>query len=57
MVPQDNSVRFIDQFVESMDLRELGFDPLPAQGRPPYNPADLLKLYIYGYMNRMRSSR
>ena len=56
MVPQDNSVRFIDQFVESMDLRELGFDPLPAQGRPPYNPADLLKLYIYGYMNRMYAS-
>src|SRR5690554_2743115 len=57
MVPQDNSVRFIDQFVESIDLQEMGFEPLPAQGRPPYNPADLLKLYIYGYMNRMRSSR
>lgn len=35
----------------------LGFESLPSQGRPPYNPADLLKLYIYGYMNRMRSSR
>src|SRR5690554_4072925 len=57
MVPQDNSVRFIDQFVESIDLQEMGFEPLPPQGRPPYNPADLLKLYIYGYMNRMRSSR
>src|SRR5690554_2450973 len=57
MVPQDNSVRFIDQFVESIDLQKMGFEPLPPQGRPPYNPADLLKLYIYGYMNRMRSSR
>ena len=57
MVPQDNSVRFIDQFVESIDLQKMGFEPLPSQGRPPYNPADLLKLYIYGYMNRMRSSR
>ena len=35
----------------------MGFEPLPAQGRPPYDPSDLLKLYIYGYMNRMRSSR
>src|SRR5690554_2827294 len=57
MVPQDNSVRFIDQFVESIDLQKMGFEPLPSQERPPYNPADLLKLYIYGYMNRMRSSR
>lgn len=57
MVPQDNSVRFIDQFVENINLQDLGFESLPSQGRPPYNPADLLKLYIYGYMNRMRSSR
>jgi transposase len=57
MVGTDNSVRDIDQFVDSLDLDELGFAALPSQGRPPYNPADLLKLYIYGYMNRMRSSR
>lgn len=57
MVPADNSVRFIDRFVVALDLEELGFAALPAQGRPPYDPADLLKLYIYGYMNRMRSSR
>lgn len=57
MIPQDNSVRFIDEFVESLNLHDMGFESLPAQGRPPYNPADLLKLYIYGYMNRMRSSR
>ncbi len=57
MVPADNSVRFIDQFVEQLDLQELGFNSLATQGRPPYHPGDLLKLYIYGYMNRMRSSR
>lgn len=57
MVPYDNTVRFIDQFVESLDLETMGFDSLATQGRPPYNPSDLLKLYIYGYMNRMRSSR
>ncbi|WP_240607754.1 IS1182 family transposase [Marixanthomonas spongiae] len=57
MVPDDNSVRFIDQFVETLDLENMGFTSLAAQGRPPYSPGDLLKLYIYGYMNRMRSSR
>lgn len=57
MVPLDNTVRFIDQFVEELDLEKMGFDSLSSQGRPPYHPADLLKLYIYGYMNRMRSSR
>ncbi|WP_310993089.1 IS1182 family transposase [Aequorivita marina] len=57
MVPDDNSVRFIDAFVESLDLAQMGFKSISAQGRPPYHPADLLKLFIYGYMNRMRSSR
>ncbi|AXG69694.1 hypothetical protein KORDIASMS9_04041 [Kordia sp. SMS9] len=57
MIPQDNSVRFIDEFVNTLNLQELGFDAIASQGRPPYNPADLLKLYIYGYMNRTRSSR
>jgi len=57
MVPSDNSVRLIDLFVNSMNLESMGFECLSSQGRPPYNPADLLKLYIYGYMNRMRSSR
>jgi len=52
-------VRFIDAFVESLDLLELGFSRAePAQtGRPAYAPVDLLKLYIYGYLNRIRSSR
>lgn len=57
MIPSDNSVRLIDQFVNFLDLEVLGFQSKASQGRPPYNPADLLKLYIYGYMNRMRSSR
>ena len=57
MVPQDNTVRLIDLFVNALDLEDMGFELLSSQGRPPYDPADLLKLYIYGYMNRMRSSR
>ena len=57
MIPLDNSVRFIDQFVNLLDLNALGFQSKASQGRPPYDPADLLKLFIYGYMNRMRSSR
>ena len=57
MVPEDNTVRLIDQFVDALDLKDMGFKVLAPKGRPPYNPADLLKLYIYGYMNRMRSSR
>jgi len=57
MIPRDNAVRHIDAFVNGLDIKALGFQPLSPQGRPPYDPADLLKLYIYGYMNRMRSSR
>lgn len=57
MIPQDNSVRLIDQFVNLLDLSQMGFQTIATQGRPPYDPADLLKLYIYGYMNQMRSSR
>jgi len=57
MIAQGNSVRIIDCFVDGLDLQELGFKSLASQGRPPYDPADLLKLYIYGYMNRIRSSR
>jgi hypothetical protein len=55
---QDNTVRAIDVFVDGLDLEELGFKVhFPECGRPAYHPAALLKLYIYGYMNRMRSSR
>ncbi|MBU1299109.1 MAG: transposase [Bacteroidetes bacterium] len=58
-IEEDNQVQFIDTFVDSLDLEELGFNrSTPAStGRPPYNPADLVKLYIYGYLNRIRSSR
>lgn len=58
-ITDENPVRFIDAFVENLDLKELGFmhAELNPTGRPPYNPADLLKLYIYGYLNRVRSSR
>ncbi len=57
MIPSDNSVRVIDLFVDSLNLSDLGFQTQSPEGRPGYHPADLLKLYIYGYMNRMRSSR
>ncbi len=58
-VSLENPVRFIDAFVATLDLVELGFThAVPHElGRPPYNPADLLRLYIYGYLNRIRSSR
>ncbi|RKQ61073.1 IS4 family transposase [Vogesella indigofera] len=58
-VGEDNPVRIVDAFVEQLDLRGLGFagvDP-KATGRPSYHPAILLKLYIYGYLNRTPSSR
>ena len=58
-VGQDNPVRIVDAFVEELDLLALGFvgaDPA-ATGRPAYHPAVLLKLYIYGYLNRIQSSR
>lgn len=58
-VGTDNPVRFIDAFVDELDLKQLGFVRARAKstGRPGYHPADLLKLYIYGYLNRVRSSR
>src|SRR5580765_4112711 len=58
-VGPDNPVRFIDAFVDELDLAAAGFaDVEPKEtGRPGYAPGDLLKLYIYGYLNRVRSSR
>ncbi len=58
-VGSDNPVRFIDAFVDELDLVEAGFRRVQpkATGRPGYAPGDLLKLYIYGYLNRVRSSR
>jgi len=58
-INEDNAVRVIDVFVDELDLAELGFggvDP-KATGRPSYHPSMLLKLYIYGYLNRVQSSR
>jgi transposase len=58
IVEDDNSVRAIDQFVESLNLKSMGFRlDFIENGRPAYHPKVLLKLYIYGYMNRTRSSR
>ena len=58
-VVADNPVRFIDAFVDGLDLAAAGFKRVTPQvtGRPGYAPGDLLKLYIYGYLNRVRSSR
>src|SRR5579862_1562777 len=58
-VHEDNPVRVIDVFVDDLDLAELGFDGIDpeATGRPSYHPSVLLKLYIYGYLNRVQSSR
>ena len=58
-IAEDNPVRAVDAFVEELDLKALGFagaDPA-GTGRPAYHPAVLLKLYIYGYLNRVPSSR
>src|SRR5437588_2627534 len=58
-VGPDNPVRFIDAFVDGLDLAAASFIHVEPKvtGRPGYDPADLLKLYIYGYLNRVRSSR
>jgi len=58
-IDEDNPVRVIDAFVDRLDLAELGFDGVePAEtGRPAYHPSVLLKLYVYGYLNRVQSSR
>jgi len=58
-VTEDNAVRVIEAFVAALDLRTLGFEGVDpcATGRPAYHPAVLLKLYLYGYLNRIQSSR
>jgi len=64
-IEEDNDVRFIDVFIDSLPLKQMGFEEVevptqgsnPEGGRPSYHPKDLLKLYIYGYMNSIRSSR
>jgi transposase len=58
-IDQDNPVRAIDAYVDKLDLSGLGFDGVAAEatGRPSYHPSGLLKLYIYGYLHRVQSSR
>jgi len=58
-INEDNPVRVIDAFVDNLDLSRLGFEGVVAEatGRPSYHPSALLKLYIYGYLNRVQSSR
>src|SRR5436309_6938165 len=58
-VDERNPVRAVDVFVDALELRDLGFDGVDpaATGRPAYHPSPMLKLYIYGYLNRIQSSR
>src|SRR2546430_6365618 len=57
-VDEGNSIRAVDVFVDALELRDLGFDVDPAAtGRPASRPSPMLKLYIYGYLNRVQSSR
>jgi len=58
-VEESNPVRFIDAFVDALDLKEMGFESVEpaATGRPGYHPSVPLKLYVYGYLNRVHSSR
>ena len=58
-IGEDNPVRVIDVFAAELDLAELGFSGVDPEvtGRPSYHPSVLLKLYIYGYLNRVQSSR
>ena len=58
-VAADNAVRLIDAFIDKLDLQKMGFSKTVhhSEGRPPYAPQVLLKLYLYGYLNKVRSSR
>jgi len=58
-IDEENESRFIDTFIDSLDLKCLGFTHTAphAEGRPPYDPGDMLKLYVWGYLNGVRSSR
>ena len=58
-VTEDNPVRVVEVFIEELDLGALGFEGVhpAATGRPAYHPSTLLKIYLYGYLNRIQSSR
>jgi len=59
MIPEEHPVRIIDLFIQALDLQKIGFvSSMPAaDGRPAYDPKDLLKHNLYGYLNRIRTSR
>src|SRR6516225_5281674 len=58
-IAEDNPVRVVDAFIDELDLKKLGFEGMEPEltGRPAYHPATLLKIYVYGYLNRIQSSR
>ena len=58
-IAEDNAVRVVDAFVDTLDLKQLGFERAEPSvtGRPGYQPATMLKIYVYGYLNRLQSSR
>lgn len=57
-IAEENAVRVIDVFIDELDLTSMGFKTIPAiTGRPAYHPATMLKLYVYGYLNRVQSTR
>ena len=58
-ISEDNSVRFFNAFIENIDLKALGFELqiLITEGRPSFNTQTFLKIYFYGYLNGLRSSR
>jgi len=58
-VTEDNPVRVVDVFIDELDLQAMGFVGVVPEvtGRPAYHPATLLKIYLYGYLNRIQSSR
>ena len=57
-ISEENAIRVIDAFIDSLDLATLGFKTVPADtGRPAYHPSTLLKVFVYGYLNRVQSSR
>ncbi len=55
---EENDIRIIDAFIDSLVLSDLGFKTVPAEtGRPGYHPPTMLKLFVYGYLNRIQSTR
>ena len=57
-IAEDSAVRVIDVFLDDLDLSGLGFKTEPNEtGRPAYHPSTMLKIYVYGYLNRVQSSR